>query len=181
MLASWKKSYDKPRQHIKKQRHHFAYKGLYGQSYGFPRSHVQMWELDYKENWVLKNWCFWIVVLKKTLEGLLDNKEINPEYPGRLDTKATILWPPDMKSWLIGKDPDADWRQEEKGMTECEMVGWHHWFKGHEFEQTLEDSEEQGSLACCSPWGHKESDMTEQLNHHHSKMPESLDTCFSFA
>ena len=110
--------------------------------------HVWMWELDYKESWVLKNSCFWTVVLEKTLESPLDCKEIQPVYPegnqswifiGRTnaEAEAPILWPPDAKNWLLGKDPDAgkDWRQEEKGMTEDEMVGWYHWLNGREFEQ----------------------------------------------
>ena len=173
MLAPWKKSYDKPRQHIKKQRHYFADKGLYNQSYGFSSSHVQMWELDHKESWVLKNWCFWTVVLEKTLESPLDCKEIQQVRPkgnqswiffGRTDaeTEASILWSPDMKSWLIGKDPDAgkDWGQEEKGVAEDEVVGWHHQLDGHEFEWTPGDSEGQGSLPCCNPWDHKELNMT---------------------
>ena len=132
------------RQHIKKQRHYFANKGTSSQSYGFSSSHVWMWELDYKESWVLKNWCFWTVVLEKTLESHLDSKEIQPVQPkgnqswifiGRTDAEAEtpILWLPHAKSWLIGKDPDAerDWRQEEKGMTEDEMAGWHHCLDGH--------------------------------------------------
>ena len=139
MLAPWKKSFDKPRQHIKKQRHYFANKVLCSQSYGFSSSHVWMWELDYKESWVPKNWCFWIVVLEKTLESPLDCKKIQPLHPkrnqswisiGRIDAKAEapILWLPDAKNSLIWKDPDAgkDRKQEEKGMTEDEMVGWHH-------------------------------------------------------
>ena len=126
-----------------------------------------MWELDHKEAWAPKNWCFWTVVLEKTLESPLDCKEIklvNPKgnqswiFIGRTDAKAEvlILWPPDVKNWLLRKDPDAgkDWRQEEKGMTEDEMVGWHHWLHEHEFEQTLGDGEGQGSLACCSPCSH---------------------------
>ena len=126
--APWKKSYDQPRQHIKKQRHYFANKGPPSQSYGFSNSHVWMWELDYKESWALKNWCFWTVVLEKTLESPLDCKEVKPVNPkgnqswifiGRIDAEAEtpVLWPPDVKNWLIGKDPDArkDWRQEEKG------------------------------------------------------------------
>ena len=158
----------------KKQRHHFADEGPSSQSYGFSSSHVQMGELDQKEGWALKNWCFWTVVLEKTLESPLDNKEIKPVNPkgnqpwifiGRTDAEAEtlILRPPDEKSWLIGKDPDAgkDWRREEKGTTEDEMVGWHHWIKGYEFEQTLRDGEGQGNLACCSPWDHKELDRTE--------------------
>ena len=114
---------------------------------------------------------------EKTLESPLDRKEIKPINPKGnqtrifivktdAETETPILWPPDVKSWLIGKDPDAgkDWRQEEKGMTEDEMVGWHHWLNGHEFEQTPGDGEGQESLVCCNPWGHKELDMTEQLN-----------------
>ena len=147
MLASWKKSYDQPRQHIKKQRHYFADKDPSTQSYGFSSSHAWMWESDYKESWVLKNWCFWTVVLGKTLESLLDFKEIKPVNPkgnqpwifiGRTDAEAetAILQLPDAKNWLIWKDLDAgkDWRQEEMRMTEDEIVGWHHLLKGHEFE-----------------------------------------------
>ena len=176
MLAPWKKSYDKPRQCIKKQRHHFANKGQYSQSYGFSSSHVQMWELDHKEGWVPKNWCFQTVVLKKTLENLLDSKGIqlvNPKgnqpwiFIGRTDaeTEAPILWLPDSKSRLTRKDPVAgkDWGQE-KQVKEDKMIGWHHWLSGQEFEQTLGDSERQGSLLCCSPWGHKELGTTGQLN-----------------
>ena len=134
-----------------------------------------MWTLDHKESWAPKNWCFHIAALEKTLESPLDRKEIKPVHSkgvqpwvffGRNDAEAeaTILWPPDAESWLIGKDPDAgkDWGQEEKRETEGEMVGWHHGLDGRESEQTLEDSEGQGSLACCSPWGCKESDVTEQ-------------------
>ena len=147
MLAPWKKSYDQPRQRIKKQRLYFANKGHSSQSFGFSSSHVWMWRLDSKESWILKNWWFWNVVLEKTLESPLDCKEIQPFHPkgdqswvfiGRIDAKAEtpILWPTDAKSWLIWNDPDAgkDWRQEEKGMAEDEMVGWHHWLNGHEFE-----------------------------------------------
>ena len=139
MLAPWKKSYDKPRQRIKKQRHHFAEKSLYSQSYDFSSSHVQVRELDHKEVWVPKNWCFEIVVLEKTLESPMDSKEIKSVDPkgnqlwifiGRADAEAeaSVLWPPDAKNLLTGKDPDAgkDWRQEMKGTTEDEMVGWHH-------------------------------------------------------
>ena len=133
------KNYDQPRQHIKKHRHYFANKGISSQSYGFSSSHVWMWELDHKESWAPKNWCFWTVVLEKTLESLLDCKEIKPVNPkgnqswiftGRTDAEAEalILWPPDVKNWLLRKDPDAgkDWRQEAKGTTEDEMVRWHH-------------------------------------------------------
>ena len=147
MFAPWKKSYDQPRQRIKKQRHYFANNGPSSQSYGFSSSHVRMWELDYEESWVPKNWCFSTVVLEKTLESPLDSKEIQPVHPkgnqscifiGRTDTEAEtpILWPPDVKSWLIGKDPDdgKDWRLEEKEKTEDEMFGWHHQHNGREFE-----------------------------------------------
>ena len=147
LLAPWKKSCDQPRQNNKKQRHFFANKGPSSQGYGFSTSHLWMWELDYKESWAPKNWCFWTVVLEKTLESSLDFKEIKPIYPkgnqswifiGKADAEAeaAILWPPDVKNWLIGKDPDAgqDWRQEDKGMTEDEMIGWHHQLNGHEFE-----------------------------------------------
>ena len=136
-----------------------------------------MWQLDYKESGVLKNWCFWTVVLEKTLESPLDCKEIQPVNPkgnqswifiGRIDTETEIPihWPPDAKNWLIGKDPDVekDWMQVEKGTTEDEMVGWHHWRNGHEFEQAPGVGDGQEGLACCSPWCHKESDMTERLN-----------------
>ena len=143
-LAPCKISYDQPRQQIKKQRYYFTNKGPSSQSYGFS-SHVWMWELDYKESWALKNWCFWTVVLEKTLESPLDCKEIQPVHPkgnqswivtGRTDGETPILWPPNVKNWLTGKNSDAgkDWRQEEKGMTEDEMVGWHHRCDGHEFE-----------------------------------------------
>ena len=163
------------RQHIKKQRHYFANKGSSSQNYGFSSSHVWMWELDHKEGWGLKNWCFWTVVLEKILESALDSKEIKPVNPkgnqswmfiGWTDAEATILWPPDVKSQLIEKDSDfgEDWKKEEKGAAEGEMVGWHHQLNGHEFEQTLGNSEGQGSLVCCSPWGRKDSDTTEQLN-----------------
>ena len=165
MFAPWRQSYDQPRQYIKKQRHYFANKGLSNQSYGFSRSHVWMWESDHKEGWAPKNRCFWTVVLEKILENPLDFKEIKPVnslgnqpwlFIGRTDAEveAPVLWPPDAKSRLTGKDPDAgkDWRQEEKAVTENEIVGWHHWLNGHEFEQALGDGGEQGSLACCNPW-----------------------------
>ena len=135
------------------------------------------------ESWTIKkaecrrNWCFWTVVLEKTLESPLDCKEIQPVhfkgdqswvFIGRTDAKAEtpILWPPDAKSWLIGKDPDAgkDWGQEEKGTTEDEMVGWHHRLNGHEFGWTLGVGDGQGGLVCCGSWGRKELDTTEQLN-----------------
>ena len=130
-----------------------------------------------EESWVPKNWCFWIVVLEKTLESPLDCKEIQPvhsegdqpwDFFGRNDAKAEtpVLLPPHVKSWLIWKDPDAgeDWGQEEKGTTENEMAGWHHWLNGRGSEWTLGDGDEQGGLVCCDSWGRKESDMTERLN-----------------
>ena len=136
-----------------------------------------MCELDCEESWALKNWCFWTVVLEKTLESPLDCKEIQPVHPkgdqswvfiGRTDIEAETpnIWPPDAKSWLIWKDPDdgKDWGQEEKGMTEDEMVGWHHRLDGHRFGWSLRVGDGQGGLGCCSSWGCKESDMTEQLN-----------------
>ena len=217
MLAPWKKRYDKPRQHIKKQRPTVLTE--YSQSYGFSSSHVWMWELIHKEGWALKNWCFlfffpfifislrlitlqycsgfchtltWISlgstcvphpdppsrltphrcflteVLEKTLESPLDCKDIilgNPKgnqswiVIRRTDAEAEIpiLWPPDAKSQLIGKNPlsGKDWRREEKGKTEVEIIGWYHQLNGHEFEETLWDGEGQGSLVCCSPWGQK--------------------------
>ena len=136
-----------------------------------------MWELDYKESWAPKNWCFWTVVLEMTLESPLDYKEIQPVHPkgdqswvfiGRTDIEAEtpILWPLDAESWLIWKDPDAgkDWGQEEKGMTKDEMVGWHHWHNGHGFGWTLGVGDGQGGLVCCGSWCRKESDTTERLN-----------------
>ena len=136
-----------------------------------------MWELDCEESWAVKNWCFWTVVLEKTLESPLDCKEIQPvhsegdqpwDFFGRNDAKAETpaLWPPHVKSWLFGKDSDAgrDWGQEEKGMTEDEIAGWHHGLDGHESEWTPGDGDGQGGLACCDSWGGKEPDTTERLN-----------------
>ena len=150
MLIPWKESYNQPRQHIKKQRHYFTNKGPSSQGYGFSSCLVWMWDLDCEEGQALKNWCFWTVVLEKTLESPLDCKEIQPVHPkgdqswvftGRTDAEAEtpIFWPPDVKSWFISKDPDAekDRGQKEKGMTEDEIAGWHHWLNGHEFEETL--------------------------------------------
>ena len=166
MLAPWKKSYDQHRQHIKKQRHYFADKGLSSQSCGFSSRHIWMWELDHKESWALKNWCFWAVVLEKTLESALDFKEIHPKrnqswiFIGRADAEAEtpVLWPPDVKNWLIRKDPNAgkDWRQEEMGTWKDEMVGWHHQLDGHEFAQAPGVGDGQARLVYCSPWGCKE-------------------------
>ena len=144
MLTLWKESYDQPRQHIKKQRHYLPTKVCLVKAMVFPVV-MWMWELDCEEGWAPKNWCFWTVVLEKTLESPLNCKEIKSVHPkgdqswvfiGRTDAEAEmpILWLPDAKSWLIGKEPDAgtDWGQEEKGTTEDEMAGWHHWPYGHE-------------------------------------------------
>ena len=179
MVTSWKKNYGTPRQHIKNQKHYFANKGPYSQIYGFSSTRVWMWELDHKEGWALKNWCFWTVVLEKTLESPLDCKEIKSVsskgnqswiFIGRTDAEALILWPPDAKSWLFRKDPDArkDWGQKEKGMTEDRMVTWHHWLDGYAFEQVLGVCEGQISLVCCSPWGYKDLDMTDWLNNNNN-------------
>ena len=162
---------------MKKQRHYFVDKGPCSQSYGFSHSCVWMWELDHKESWAQKNWCFWTVVLEKTLESPLDCKEIQSVHPkgdqswvfiGSTDAEAEtpILWPPHAKSWIIGKGPDAgrDWRQEDKGMTEGEMAGWHHWLDAYEFGWTLGVGDRQGGLACCDSWGRKQSDTTKRLN-----------------
>ena len=176
---SWKNSYDQPRQHIKKQRHYFVNKDLSSQGYGFSSGYVWMWELEYKESWAPKNWCFWTVVLEKTLESPLDCKEIQPVHPKgdqswvfieRTDVEAEtpILWPSVEKSRLIWKEPDAgkDWRQEEKGMTEDEMVGWHHHrLNGHGFGWTLGVGDGQGGLACCGSWGRRVGhDWATELN-----------------
>ena len=155
-------------------------KGPCSQCFGFSSGHVWMWELDYKKSWAPKNWCFWTVVLEKTLESPLDCKEIQPVHPkgdvhwkswvfiGRTDAEAEtpVLWSADARDWLTWKDPDSgkDWGQEEKGTTEDEMVGWHHWLDGHGFGWTLGVGDGQGGLACCGSWGCKESDMTEWLN-----------------
>ena len=176
-ITPWKESYDKPRQHIQKQRHYFAHKGQSSQNYGFSTGYVWMWELDCEESLASKNWCFWTLVLEKTLESPSDCKEIQPVHSkgdqswvffGRNAAKAEtpVLWPPRVKSWLIGKDPDArrDCRQEEQGMTEDEMAGWYHWLHGHEFEWTLGVGDGQGGLVCCSSWGRKELDTTERMN-----------------
>ena len=186
---SVEKSNDQPRQHIKKQRRYFANKGPSSQSYDFSSSHVWMWELDYKEIWAPKNWCFWTVVLEKTLESPLDWKEIQSVHPkgdqswvfiGRTDVEAEtpILWPLDVKSWLIGKDPDAgkDWGQEEKRTTEDEMVGWHHWLDGRESEWTPGVGDGQGGLACCDSWGHKESELNSPIPVHFSSLIHRMST-----
>ena len=162
---------------IVKNRHYFANKGPSSQGYGFSSGHVWMWELDCEESWAPKNWCFWAVVLEKTLSSPLDCKEIQPvhsegdqpwDFFGRIDAEAEtpVVWPPHAKSWLIGKDSDAgrDWGQKEKGMTEDEMAGWHHGLDGRESERSPGDGDGQGSLACCDSWGRKELDMAEHLS-----------------
>ena len=187
MLAPWKESYDQPWQHIKKQRHYFVNNVPSNQGYDFSSGHVWMWEWDCEESWAPKNWCFWTVVLEKTLESPLDCKEIQSVHPKGLDVhwkgvhcslswvfigrtvdeaETPIFWPPDAKSWLIWKDPDVgkDWRQEEKETTEDEMIRWHHWLNGHGFEWTLGVGDGQEGLVCCCSWGRQESDMTEWLN-----------------
>ena len=171
MLAPWKKSCDKPRQCIKKQRYYFADKSPFMQSYNFSSSHAWMWELDYKESWVPKNWCFWTVVLEKTLESPLDSKEIQPVHPkgnqswifiGRTDAEAEapILWPPNVKNWLTGKRP---WCWERlKVWGEGDNREWDGWVASLSQWRLVGDG--QGSLASCSLWGRKESDTTERLN-----------------
>ena len=173
MLAPWKKTYDEPRQHIKNQRHYFATKINLVKAMVFPivMCRCESWrrlklKKDHEEGWGPKDWCFWTVVLKKTFESLLDSKEIKPINPkgnpswifiGRtvVEAEVPVLWPPDVKSPLPGKDTDTrkHWRQEEKGTTEDEMVGWYHRLNGREFEQTPGDGEGQGNLVCCNSWG----------------------------
>ena len=181
--ALWKTSYDKPRQHIKKQRHHTVDKRLYSQSCGFfQQSCTDLWELTIKKAmcWIIDGfelWC-WRRLLRVPRIQRRSNLCFDPFpfpfpfpkgnqswiFTGRTDAEAKvlILWPPEEKSWLIGKDHDVgkDWRQEEKGRAEDEMVGWHHWLNGHESEQALGVGDGQGGLVCCSQWGCKESDMT---------------------
>ena len=184
---------------LKSWRHYFANKGPSSQSYGFSSGHVWMWELDYKESCAQKNWCFWTVVLEKTLESPLDCKEIHPVhlkgdqswvFIGRTDVEAEtpILWPLDAKWWLIWKDPDPgkDWGQEEKGIIEDEMVGWHHQLNGHWFRWTPRVGDGQGGLACCSSWGHRsqrvrhnwatELNWTDAKSWHLKNLPGTLDS-----
>ena len=157
--APWKRSYDQPRQHIKKQRHYFANKGPSSQIYGFSSSHVCIWELDYKESWVPKNWCFWTVMLENTLESPLNCKEIQPVHPkedqswvftGRTDAEAEtpILWPPDARNWLIGKRPWC-WERSAGGVGDGRE--WHYQLDKQEFEQASGDGDRQWSLVCYTP------------------------------
>ena len=175
MLASCKKSYNQHRQHVKKQRHYFYSKYPSSQGYGFPSSHVWMWELDYKESWALKNWCFWTVVLEKILESPWDSKEIQPVIPK--GNQSWILLEGLMLKLKLQYFGHLMWRTDSwektlmlerlkaggEGMIEDEMVGWHHWLDGHEFEQAPGVGDGQGSFACCSPWGHKELDTKLKL------------------
>ena len=181
MLTPWKDSYDQPRQHIKKQRHHYVNKGPSNQGYGFSSGHVWMWELDCEESWELKNWCFWTVVLEKTLESPWTTrrsnqsilKEISPEYSLeglmlklKLQYFGHLMRRPDSfeKTLMLGKI------EGRRRTTEDEMVGWHHWLNGHGFEWTPGVGDGQGGLACCSSWGRWESDMTEWLDWTELKM-----------
>ena len=176
MLSLWKKSYDHPRQHIKKQRHYFANKGSSSQSYGFSISHVWMWELYYEESWALKNWCFWTVVLEKILESPLDGKEIKPNwFQKEISTEYSLeglmlklklqyfghlLWKTDsFEKTLMLVKIEGGRRRGRQRMRD----GWHHWLVGCESEWTLRVGDGQGGLACCDSWGRKESDTTEQL------------------
>ena len=177
ILTPWQETYDQLRYHIQKQRHYFANKGPSSQGYGFSSGHVSMWNLNCEESWAPKNWCFWTVVLEKTLQSPLNCKQIQPVYPkgnkswiflGSTDAEAKtlILWPSNLKSWLIGKDSDTgrDCGQEENGKTEDEMAGWHHRLNGHKSGWTPGTGDGQGGLACCNSWSSKESDTTEWLN-----------------
>ena len=185
MLSSWKNIYGKPRQCTKKQRHHFVdkcHKAINSQNYGFSSSHVWMWELDHKESWTPKNWCFWAVMLEKTLEGLLDCKEIHPVNPkgnqpwifiGRTDAEVErpIFWPPAAKNWLVRKDPEpGEYWGQERWAAEGKILGWHHRLSGHEFEQAPGDSKGQRSTECGSPRGRRELDMTEWLKNNNKQI-----------
>ena len=179
MLTPWRESYDQPRQHIKKQRHYFVNKSQSSQGYGVSSTHVWMWELDYKESWALKNWCFWTVLLEKILESPLDCKEIQPVHPkgnqswifiGRTDVEAetAILWPPDWKNWLIWKDLilgkiEGRRRREQQRMKWLEGITDLTDMSLSKFWELVMERK-WCRWWCCSPWGHKESDTTAQLN-----------------
>ena len=171
MLALWKKSYDKPGQHIKRQRHHFANKDLSSQSCSFSSSHVQMWELNHKEGWALRNWCLRVVVLDKTLESSLDSKEVKQVNPRGNNSKCSLegmMLNLKLQYLATRCEEVTHWKRSwswertsaREGVDREWDVGWHHWINGHELEQTPGDSEGQVSLVCCSPWGRKESDVT---------------------
>ena len=193
-IASWQASDDQSRQCVEKQRHYSADKGPYSQGCGLPSGHIGLWELDCKSR-TPKNWCLWTVVLEKTSECSLDSKEIKPVnlkgnkpwiFTGRTvaEAEAPVFWSSDVNR-LIRKVPDAgkDRRLKEKRALEDEMAGCHHQCNERELGQTLGDGEGQGSLACCSPWGHKESDTTGQLNNNNSRVIEiviALMTLLSF-
>ena len=175
MLTPWKESYDQRRQHIEKQRHYFANKGPSSQGYGFSSGHVWMWQLDYKESWEPKNWCFWTVVLEKTLESPLDCKEIQPVHPkdqscmftGKTDVEAKLQYFGHLMWKLTPLKRHWCWerlRAGGEGDDRDEIVGWHHRLNGHGFEWTPGVGDGQGSLPCCSSWGCKELDMTGRLN-----------------
>ena len=189
MLAPWKKIYDQPRQHIQKQRHYFANKGPSTQSYVFSSGNVWMWELNNKAEHPRIDafeLCCWGRLLRVPWTTRRSNQSILKEIStgisldGMMDAEAEtpVLWPPHVKSWLIGKDPDVwrDWGQEEKGTTEDEMAGWHHWLDGHESEWTPGVGDGQGGLVCYNSWGPKESDTTERLNwtEDHNVLPLAL-------
>ena len=173
--------HDKPRKHIIKQRHNFSDKGSYRQSYVSFSSHVWMWELGHDEGCVLKNWCLQTVVLEKTFESLLDSKVVKPVNPkgnqswifiGGTDAaaEASAVWPPDVKSRHIRKDPIAgeDWGEKEKGAIEDKIIGWRHWLNGYEFEQTQGDSKGQGNLVCCRSWRGRELGHDLVTEHHNN-------------
>ena len=177
MIASWQESDHKPRQCVEKQRRYFADKGLYIQGYGLPNGHVQFWKLDHKEGRMPKNWCHQTVVQERTLEGLLDSREVKPVnlkgyqswmFTGRTDAgvEAPVFWSSVVNRQLIGKVPDygKHWRQKDKRVSQDVLAGQHHQRNEHELGQTPGDGKGQGGLACCSPWGHKESDTTDWLN-----------------
>ena len=181
MIDSWQENDDKPRQHVEKQRHHLADKGLYSQGYGLPSGHIRLGELDHKEGRAPKNRCLWTVVLEMIPESLLDSKEIKPVnlnenqpwiITGRTgaEAKAPVFWSSDGNR-LIGKVPDAgrDWGQEKKA-SENEMAWWYHQCNKHKLGQTPRDGEGQGGLACFSPWGRRQSDTTGQLNNNNNKI-----------
>ena len=177
MLAPWKKNYDQSRQHIKKQRHYFVNKGPSSQGYGFSIGHVWMWELDYKESWASNNWCFWTVVLEKTLESLLDYKEMQPVHSKgdkswvfleglmlklKLHYFGHLMWTVDSleKTLMLG----GIGGRRRRGWQRMRGLDWHHWLDGRESEWTPGVGDGQGGLACCNSWCCKESDTTEQLN-----------------